>query len=585
MNVAELLIKMVLDPAGLKSGAAEAEHSLHGVEQNAAAAGNAVDKAGADGSRSMHKLDKAANTAKQSMGKLADYMGGQLLGVIKSVGGAIAAVWSVGAIKSAVTDYLSAADALGKYADSLGVAVEDVQAWEEAVKHAGGSAEGFRNSLVALNEKLVDAKKSATGEMAQAFTKMGINLKDAQGRAKNASEVMLELAGAAERMDRGQFVGMAKKLGLDHGQIMLLQQGRKATEEAIKAGKERTRFTREDTEAAAKANDAIQDMQRSLQAFVTRAIAPLIPAITKLAELIDRAGRWMQENGRAIAVVVGIIAAAIATMLLPTLISMASAAAAAVAPFLPMIAAAVALGLALEDLWTFVEGGESAFEVLIRSMGATDEQVEQVRGALRNLWGILEQVWEALKSLATFDGSGFVDAIRGMYEQAAQAVEKLLAAFGVSENVIGAVGAVIRKVGDVAAGVFELFGSLFSLDGSVILNALQALWQKVKDLGAVFFNLLGMIASKLAGLLPGWVQKLLGVGGGGAAPAAQTQPLADHAGSSGAATGNTTNNVENSTNISQVTVNTQATDAQGIARDLGPALRNQAAQADGAYGT
>ena len=585
MNVAELLIKMVLDPAGLKSGAAEAERSLHGVEQNAAAAGNAVDKAGADGARSMHKLDKAANTAKQSMGKLADYMGGQLLGVIKSVGGAIAAVWSVGAIKSAVTDYLSAADALGKYADSLGVAVEDVQAWEEAVKHAGGSAEGFRQSLQSMTGSLTAIAATGEGRMLPFLEQLGIKAKDSTGKVKDAMQLLPELAEKFEKMSAAQAAGFGEKLGIDKGTVMLLQQGRKATEEAIKAGKERTRFTKEDTEAAAKANDAIQDMQRSLQAFVTRAIAPLIPAITKLAELIDRAGRWMQENGRAIALVVGIIAAAITTMLLPTLISMASAAAAAAAPFLPMIAAAVALGLALEDLWTFVEGGESAFEVLIRSMGATDQQVELVRGSLRALWGIVEQVWEALKSLATFDGGGFVAAIRGMYDQAAAAVEKMLAVFDVSENVINGVGAVIRKVGDVAAGVFELFGSLFSLDGSVILNALQALWQKVKDLGALFSNLLGMIASKLAGLLPGWAQKLLGVGGGGAAPAAQTQPLAVHAGSSGAAAGNTTNNVENSTNIGQVTVNTQATDAQGIARDLGPALRNQAAQADGAYGT
>ena len=48
--------------------------------------------------------------------------------------------------------------------------------------------------------------------------------------------------------------------------------------------------------------------------------------------------------------------------------------------------------------------------------------------------------------------------------------------------------------------------------------------------------------------------------------------------------GNVTNNRSVTTNVSQVTINTQATDVPGIARDFSGELQNQVAQADGANG-
>ena len=46
----------------------------------------------------------------------------------------------------------------------------------------------------------------------------------------------------------------------------------------------------------------------------------------------------------------------------------------------------------------------------------------------------------------------------------------------------------------------------------------------------------------------------------------------------------TNSTVQASTSIGTINVQTQATDAQGIARDIGTELRNRTAQADGAYG-
>ena len=66
-----------------------------------------------------------------------------------------------------------------------------------------------------------------------------------------------------------------------------------------------------------------------------------------------------------------------------------------------------------------------------------------------------------------------------------------------------------------------------------------------------------------------------------AAPPATSYRAGDAARPAG---GNVTNNRSVTTNVSQVTINTQATDVPGIARDFSGELQNQTAQADGALG-
>lgn len=82
------------------------------------------------------------------------------------------------------------------------------------------------------------------------------------------------------------------------------------------------------------------------------------------------------------------------------------------------------------------------------------------------------------------------------------------------------------------------------------------------------------------------MQDLLGIESAPASPSVQALPGVAAAASAPAGAGGTVtnSNVQTSTSIGTINVQTQATDAQGIARDIGTELRNQTAQADGAYG-
>lgn len=533
MNAGELVISLLLKAGSFKAEVEEAQGRL--------------EKTGDVGAKAMNEVGSAAQQAGKDVAGAAEKGGSAWSGLIPTLT-KVAGILGVGfSIKSAISTYLDQADALGKYSDSLGVAVEDVQAWEEAVKHAGGTGEGFRQSLQGLTANLTAIATTGKGRMLPFLQELGISAKDTNGKVKDAMQLLPELAEKFEKMAPAEAAGFGEKLGLDKGLVMLLQQGKKATEEAVKAGKEHIRFTKADAEAAAKANDAIQDMQTSLTALIYRAVAPAIPLMTLFANIIHKAAQWISENSEVVTaffMAVGSILMGRATPAMLKFVKATWAAKAALLPFLKIGVFVTALGLAFDDLWAFITGGDSVIERFAKRLGFSQEQIEGVRNALRNVIGFFLDLWDAVT------GQG--------------------------------------------------------ADATAAWNRVKATWEAMKNW---FKGMVDTIKGWLLDLLPDWLRKFIdddaankkgaethaaAKAGDAEAVKAYTQyydangmPLAAMAkpgdmGAGGARVDNS-RHVQQSTSVGQVNIYTQATDAQGIADGMGDALRNQTAQLDGAY--
>ena len=575
MNVAELVIKLLLDGKGVKAEATRVDEALADVEKQAKDAGKSLTDMGRDGERSLDALDR-----------MADKMGSGLLSVAKRVGGALAALWSVDAIQAAAAAYYEQATAIDQTAQSLGLSIERLQAWQGAAATVGGEAEDIADRFRDLSDYIIDATKFDSGPLKDIAAELGIVLKTASGEARSTEDVMLDLADAFQRVGAQASTAYGMQMSFDPATIALLQKGRGELEMLLKVQQENAAFSKEDAELARRQKIAVMALSMAWQGFVNGLMRLASPIITAITEGLAKVTAFLSRNSRAIGLTLTAIAGVITVSLVPALVSMAAAAAAAIAPFAPFIAAAVALGLVLDDLWTFVEGGNSAFEVFLRWLGATDEQVEHTRDLFQALGGVLGGIGDLLASAFTFDGSGILEALQTIYDQAAEAWSSLLRVFGAGEATIEAVGAAVRSVGGYLQAVYSLFASLFSLDGNRILEALTSLQDALSTMMNAFSNLLGIIKDKIIGLLPSWMQDLLGIESAPASPSVQALPGVAAAASAPAGAGGTVtnSNVQTSTSIGTINVQTQATDAQGIARDIGTELRNQTAQADGAYG-
>ncbi len=75
-----------------------------------------------------------------------------------SLGTYAAGLLSVGAVAGAVLSQADNTDELGKFSETLGLNIEEVHAWSEAVVRSGGDAGSFRGTIQSLTDQLTDLR-------------------------------------------------------------------------------------------------------------------------------------------------------------------------------------------------------------------------------------------------------------------------------------------------------------------------------------------------------------------------------------------------------------------------------------------
>lgn len=545
MTVRDFVIRLLLDRTQLRQGLADtraelrdvgavssraadtARDALNDAARDGRRAGRDVADAAGDAADALRREGNAGRNAGESIAGGAKEAAAQTERLKRSIGAAIAAAGGIAAVMA----YIGNTAALDRTAESLGLSVESLQMWQGAAQAAGGEAEEIADRFRDLNDYIVDATKFDSGPLKEIAAELGIGLTDAAGKARSAEEVMLDLAAAFERVGEQEAVGYGMQLSFDPATIGLLQRGRGELETLLNRQRELGILTRRDTEAATAARQAFVDAIKAVTYIVGSTLTPVLEIV---AEKLSALARWAVEHQDFLRIMFVVAAVAITGILLPALYSMAAAGLAAIAPFLPLIALVTALGLALDDLNAFIEGGNSAFGELLRWLGLTDQQIEAVRAAFAGIKGY-----------------------------------------------IGA--------------VFDLFKALFTLDGDGVIAALDKMLGHVRDLQTAFGNLFARIKGWLLNLLPDWARDLLGVGGpegdgGNSAQSAPQQPEipiaaatpgllgagmnamnmlgAAYTGMTAPASQDNRKTVTSTTTVQNLTIQTQATDAPGIARDF-----------------
>ena len=537
MTVRELVVKLVLDSLGFRERVQDAQEEL---DKLGTTSKEATDKAARGMDKAADKADDLGGKAREagkSMQQAAERGERGFDGLLGTLGKVAVALGGFAAIKSTVSGYVQAVGEVEKTSDMLGMSMEEWQGWQYAAKQAGLEAEDVRDRLMDLGDWMTDLNVNDGGPLKDFAEKTKTSFKDAKGATVSLEEGLMRLADAAGKMGRQQATSWLVQIGFDEKTIPLILKGRKAIEEFVRTGKEQALYSKRDAENARRMRQAWQGVVSAYKAVSGAVLRALGPAFDVLADKMTKLAAWVRENETSLVIMLGTIAGVITVALLPALWGLATAAMAAMAPFAPFIAVALALGVALDDLWAFASGGNSVLEDLLRRFGMTDDSIERLRGAVRSAIKFFQDLWTAI----TGDGADSAAAFARIEKQIA--------------SVARAVSNFVRSIG-----------------------------------------------SWIEGLLPQWIKDMLAgdsspsQGDGKASPAAPAYDGLAAAASGGFGvpfgagdmarpqSGPVTNNRNVTTSIGQITVQTQATDADGIAGSIGNAMRNQTAQADGAFG-
>lgn len=548
---------------------------------------------------------KAALEAAGAMEEEAD----ALTTLTMRVAGFLAATVGVGSVAGAILERADTIRSIQQTSDALGVAIEDVDAFGKAAQAMGGDAEGARDSLTDMAEKIGEAMSDAESGAAKAFKALNIGLKNVDGSAKNGIAGLLDLAGAVEGMSKSEAIFKIKELGItDNRTVEMVLKGRKELERMIKAQKEQGTITKESAENARKFTEAMGSLKLGVDNASSSMIDAVIPALTQIIEWLTKAVDWVSENKQFVFGFFGGLAAIIIGLYAPAMWSAAAATIAAtwllIAIGLAITAAAAAFALIYDDVMNFIDGNDSF-------IGQVSEKYPLVGKIVRWLIDAFKELWNTLllgaKQIGEFVSAAFMQIVDGI----SYAINYLVDSYGSIESYVNDAINIFEAMKEGIAAAFQFVVDIVSTSIAAIAagidtvreftSATLAAFQSMADgISAIFAFIVDIVKNSLSFVSGGLdkiksglsgVASFLGFGEDGEDGSAGADNVSGAMGAantylataaaaptnsiSSNAISNSTRSSETNVQIGEVKVQTQATDAQGISQDMGSELKTQ----------
>lgn len=216
--------------------------------------------------------------------------------MIQTIGSLIATYLALDKTIDTAMENAERVDVIGKFAQVTGESIVNIDAWGQAVARNGGTAEAFRSTLESLSASLADISLTGGGDAAETLARLGINAFDAGGKVKSAFAILPEIADSFQRLSTAQSFQFGRKLGLDQGTILTLQQGRVAVDKLVQRQKALGVVTKENYKISAKFNDQVDNTKRAFSSLSTEVTTSILPALTEILKILQDGIQWMREN-------------------------------------------------------------------------------------------------------------------------------------------------------------------------------------------------------------------------------------------------------------------------------------------------
>lgn len=215
---------------------------------------------------------------------------------------ALAAVFTAGVgIKNFITNTIDSAVNLGYLSQNLGQSTERLKAWQLASERAGGTQQGV---IAQLKESVDSISALNTGlgpnEGMQWFFRMGgssRDLKDGNTYLLARSRIIADIF----KTDPSRAMLIAQQMGISEDQFNFIKQGPDAIEDLIKAQEKHAAVSAKDAAAALKLKNQFLDLRDSLTLTAQRIVLQLAPAIERLFSKLEAGAQWVADHQEDIA--------------------------------------------------------------------------------------------------------------------------------------------------------------------------------------------------------------------------------------------------------------------------------------------
>jgi hypothetical protein len=237
----------------------------------------------ADGLDNTRKRTERTGKQVQASGKQA----AEFFGQMQSAAVRFFAVLTVGRGLSDFTRTIIQTGAqLDRMAKNFGTSTDRLSRWTAAVKVNGGTAEGFLGTMQGLSSALTELKLTGNTGILPYLQALGVSVADAEGKARPLENILADIGDQLKALpSREDAFNIGRNLGIDDATINLLLKGRAEVEKLLAAQKA---YSQADADAARKAAENWEQVKVNIERTTQELVIKLLPTLEKLAKSMER---------------------------------------------------------------------------------------------------------------------------------------------------------------------------------------------------------------------------------------------------------------------------------------------------------
>ena len=180
-------------------------------------------------------------------------------------------------------DVVSTGANLSRLSKNLNISADTMHRWGKASELNGGSMEGFLGTLQNLGSQVTEIFMKGDSAITPYLRQLGVSVTDAAGKAKPLTDILADIADSTEKAfpDRNQRYSYLKQMGFDEGTINLIAKGGKELRSTLAA---QQGFSQKDADAAYKAEQTWIKAQQRLEKLTRELVIKVLPSLERLAE-------------------------------------------------------------------------------------------------------------------------------------------------------------------------------------------------------------------------------------------------------------------------------------------------------------
>lgn len=175
---------------------------------------------------------------------------------------------------------------LDRMAGYLGTSADRLSRWQGAVRQSGGTAEGLMGTMQGLSSALTELRLTGTTGILPYLQSLGVSLADADGKAKPLEQILLDLSDAVKtKIPKGDQFNFMKLLGIDEGTANLLLKNRTEIERLLASQKA---YSDADAKAAREAQEKWEGIKLNIERTTQELVTKALPTIERMAKVIEK---------------------------------------------------------------------------------------------------------------------------------------------------------------------------------------------------------------------------------------------------------------------------------------------------------